>query len=464
MIEVSGCVGECARCNGFYEFDRMHNERPAFVNKESSGMFYWVPERDGGIWALNAFCADTDTGYNFSQAPSESRPGLPPTGSWKTERFETNFGSEYPTVKITHKIRKEMADVGGVVVKVSGCSGELADCNGRYVYDRMHNRKPMFVNTATQKGVLYYIAERDGGVWALYAKGVDPVGGYNFSQSPDPLNPSVPPQGQWRFQRFESNCGSSYPSIQALSQVGRMDSPVFSPRRAASPCSTKASIRMRSPRSSSRNVSPLDSPRSTSTLSPRTFTRRPKEGSAIFGNKPGTPSTPSILSSPRRLGCLPSSATSLLSEPTGGAGEDESGFSEMLSATPGAEDPELALDSSSVTLSRSAERPLWEPKPLVLPPSPPSSPRSPRTPTTSDTQSRSRTCRPRTTPTARAPPGNVAVSSYSPPASTGGLLRSRTVGARSTTGIPSSKHPCHGEWRPRLRLGTNRVPKTDESC
>ena len=41
VIEVSGCTGEMASCNGSYEFDRMHRGKPLFVNVTSKGILHW---------------------------------------------------------------------------------------------------------------------------------------------------------------------------------------------------------------------------------------------------------------------------------------------------------------------------------------------------------------------------------------------------------------------------------------
>ena len=86
MIEVSGCTGSLSDCNGHYEYQRMHKGKPLFVNsKTHKGVFHWMPEKDGGIWALFGKGTQPTSGYNFSQS-STGDAELPPGGQWRYQR------------------------------------------------------------------------------------------------------------------------------------------------------------------------------------------------------------------------------------------------------------------------------------------------------------------------------------------------------------------------------------------
>lgn len=218
VIEVSGCTGLLAACNGAYEFERMLRGKPVFVNPNGKGVFHWCPSRDGGIWALNGRDTSPAAGYNFSQSPDPANPLMPPAGLWELQRFESNDNSAYPFVTITTKSNKTIPKMDDVALEVSGCTGELGDCNGYYEFNRMHRGKPLFVNS-NGKGVFHWCPSRDGGIWTLNGKGSKPESGYNFSQSPDAADPNVPPCGQWRNQRFETDLGSRYPLVAIISRT-----------------------------------------------------------------------------------------------------------------------------------------------------------------------------------------------------------------------------------------------------
>lgn len=219
-IHVSGCTGDMSECNGYYEFDRLHKEKPLFLNTSGKGVFHWHPTRDGGVWALNGKSHKPELGYHFSQSADATNPMLPPAGQWKYQRFETNSGSPYPTVSIVSKTRHAMTQIGGVVVEVSGCTGDYEASNGLYEFDRMHNGKPLFMHINQNKGVIHWFPGRDGGFWALNSKSVKPECGYHFSQSPD-HNPKLPPAGTWKCERWETNNGA-YPTLTVMSKASAM--------------------------------------------------------------------------------------------------------------------------------------------------------------------------------------------------------------------------------------------------
>lgn len=213
VIEVKGCSGDLVGCNGTYEYARVHKGKPLYVNTNGKqGVFHWLPSRDGGVWTLNGKNISPDSGYHFSQSPTGTNPSVPPTGQWLLQRFESNCGSAYPEVMVTSKSSLQVPDMKLYTVEVAGCTGDMAECNGTYNFDRMHMGKPLFVHSQRFRGVLYWLPGRDGGVWALNGRDILPESGYNFSQSPDAL-PRLPPSGRWEHERFESSGGSAYPRI-----------------------------------------------------------------------------------------------------------------------------------------------------------------------------------------------------------------------------------------------------------
>jgi len=283
-VEVVGCSGQCRGCNGVYEVERMHLDKPLYINRTRTGIIHWIPTKEGGIWGM-ALGTNPEVGYNFSQASSHNS-GLPPAGQWENQRLETNFGCNYPEIIITPKM-KPVTDVETVVLEVSGCSGELAVCNGQYQYQCMYKGMPMFTNIVTPNGCLYWRPDRDNGIWALCGKASTPEFGYHFSQSPNSDLPSLPPMGQWQIQRFESNSGSLYPRVKIVSVCAQSRSKDLpSIRKAHSPSSRVTGT-----------PSTLQSPRSQSSLaSPRPHFRQrsfsPRHTSPSGSQRPPSPSSP----------------------------------------------------------------------------------------------------------------------------------------------------------------------------
>lgn len=130
------------------------------------------------------------------------------------------------------------------MLEVSGCTGELACCNGLYEFQRMHKGRPLFVNVHTGKGMMQWRPDTNGGFWTLCGKSSTPGASYNFSQMPDVGYSDYPPKGQWHPERSEDTCGSAYPRVKLLQSVDCS----YVPSRGKEGCLNGAPVSPRSPR------------------------------------------------------------------------------------------------------------------------------------------------------------------------------------------------------------------------